>query len=286
MNFFIDTEFLEGAQVERFPFSWFRKNTLPTIELISIGIVTDELNQYLNSIAKLSQDSYYAVCKDFNLKEAWNRYQMKEVYGDQRNRFPKGIREYWIRENVLKPIFESFLELETEYLEKQLRMIGYAPKLNDEFNYSNFKRLLKKYGKSKTEIAKEVKKFVYHYSGIHDPVTISNWNEVKHLFPVNFYGYYADYDWVVFCWLFGKMIDLPTGFPMYCRDLKQMFDDKAMSFTDEEFIKKFKFSKTPTLEKRLSVIKKEYNYPKETNEHHALADANWNKKLYQFIKSL
>lgn len=36
-----------------------------------------------------------------------------------------------------------------------------------------------------------------------------------------FWGYYADYDWVVFCWIFGKMIDLPKGFPMYCRDLKQ-----------------------------------------------------------------
>lgn len=36
-----------------------------------------------------------------------------------------------------------------------------------------------------------------------------------------FTGYYSDYDWVVFCWLFGKMIDLPTGFPKFCIDLKQ-----------------------------------------------------------------
>lgn len=39
-----------------------------------------------------------------------------------------------------------------------------------------------------------------------------------------FWGYYSDYDWVVFCWLFGKMIDLPKGWPMYCRDLKQYID--------------------------------------------------------------
>lgn len=39
-----------------------------------------------------------------------------------------------------------------------------------------------------------------------------------------FWGYYADYDWVVFCWLFGAMIDLPKGWPMYCRDLKQLAD--------------------------------------------------------------
>lgn len=35
------------------------------------------------------------------------------------------------------------------------------------------------------------------------------------------WGYFSDYDWVVFCQLFGKMIDLPKGFPMYCLDLKQ-----------------------------------------------------------------
>lgn len=36
-----------------------------------------------------------------------------------------------------------------------------------------------------------------------------------------FWAYYADYDWVVFCWLFGSMVDLPKGWPMFCRDLKQ-----------------------------------------------------------------
>lgn len=39
-----------------------------------------------------------------------------------------------------------------------------------------------------------------------------------------FWGYYADYDWVVFCWIFGAMIDLPSGWPKYCRDLKQAAD--------------------------------------------------------------
>ncbi len=41
------------------------------------------------------------------------------------------------------------------------------------------------------------------------------------------YGYYADYDWVLLCSLFGRMIDLPKGFPMYCIDLKQIIDEKA-----------------------------------------------------------
>lgn len=37
-----------------------------------------------------------------------------------------------------------------------------------------------------------------------------------------FWSYFAAYDWVVLCQLYGKMIDLPKGWPMYCRDLKQL----------------------------------------------------------------
>jgi hypothetical protein len=36
-----------------------------------------------------------------------------------------------------------------------------------------------------------------------------------------FIGYFADYDWVVLCQLFGTMMDLPKGWPMFCRDVKQ-----------------------------------------------------------------
>lgn len=39
-----------------------------------------------------------------------------------------------------------------------------------------------------------------------------------------FWAYYADYDWVVLCQLYGTMMDLPEGWPMYCRDLKQEAD--------------------------------------------------------------
>jgi hypothetical protein len=44
---------------------------------------------------------------------------------------------------------------------------------------------------------------------------------------VQFYSYFGSYDWVAFCWLFGKMINLPKHLPRYCRDLKQILDDKA-----------------------------------------------------------
>lgn len=76
-----------------------------------------------------------------------------------------------------------------------------------------------------------------------------------------FYGYYADYDWVVFCWLFGTMIDLPRGFPMYCRDLKQMVDEIRDSVG---------------LDLASEVVQPE-------NEHNALVDARFNKRLHEHL---
>jgi len=39
-----------------------------------------------------------------------------------------------------------------------------------------------------------------------------------------FWAYYADYDWVALCQLYGRMIDLPAHWPRYCRDLRQSLD--------------------------------------------------------------
>lgn len=47
-----------------------------------------------------------------------------------------------------------------------------------------------------------------------------------------FWGYYADYDWVIFAQLFGTMIDLPPGWPMFCRDLKQHMEEYRVSAQD------------------------------------------------------
>jgi hypothetical protein len=69
-----------------------------------------------------------------------------------------------------------------------------------------------------------------------------------------FYGYYADYDWVIFCWIFGKMIDLPACFPKYCRDLKQMLDESG-----------------------------KISLPDPDGAHNALIDAQWNRDLYNYL---
>jgi 3' exoribonuclease, RNase T-like len=70
-----------------------------------------------------------------------------------------------------------------------------------------------------------------------------------------FWGYYADYDWVVLCQLYGTMVDLPKGWPMFCLDIKQA----CVSIGDPKLPKQGK------------------------GEHHALADARWNRLAWEFV---
>jgi 3' exoribonuclease, RNase T-like len=72
-----------------------------------------------------------------------------------------------------------------------------------------------------------------------------------------FWGYYADYDHVALCQLFGTMMDLPKGWPMYTRDIKQL----CVSLGNPKLPEQGK------------------------GEHHALADARWNKVAYEFLMS-
>jgi len=73
-----------------------------------------------------------------------------------------------------------------------------------------------------------------------------------------FWGYYADYDWVALCQLFGRMVDLPKGWPMYCRDIKQWADQLGNPRLPEQ----------------------------GKDEHHALADAQWNRRAWDFLTAL
>jgi len=222
MKYFIDTEFLEGPQKRLFG------HTKPTIDLISIGLVREDGFEY------------YAISKEFNVKEAWNRYDLKD---DE--------KIYWIRENVLKAIFYDLVKMSRED----------GGQVSYEFTYSNFKKLLNMYGTTRKNIATDLKQLT----------------SVLDESP-EFYAYYADYDWVAFCWLFGRMIDLPKAFPMYCRDLKQIYDVENQKFVEKRKLKQAKFGDTTIHE--LRDVK---SYPKSKNEHNAIADARWNAKLYQFL---
>lgn len=43
-----------------------------------------------------------------------------------------------------------------------------------------------------------------------------------------FWGYFADYDWVALAGLFGRMVDLPPHYPKWCRDIKQELDRRGL----------------------------------------------------------
>jgi 3' exoribonuclease, RNase T-like len=84
-------------------------------------------------------------------------------------------------------------------------------------------------------------------------------NGIRRMDPKpEFWGYYADYDWVVLCRLFGRMIDLPKHFPMFCRDLKQLSVD----------------------------LGNPEHPPDPADAHNALADARWNRDLYRLLTQL
>lgn len=72
------------------------------------------------------------------------------------------------------------------------------------------------------------------------------------------WGYFCDYDWVVLCQLYGRMIDLPKGFPFWCRDLKQLMQDRGIE-------------------------KKDLPAENAAKEHNALADACWIRDAYAAI---
>lgn len=260
-NFYFDTEFIEGTQTKR-NFLGFQTNkqTIPTIDLISIGIVADDGREY------------YAVSSDFNLDEAWNRWQPRQGEGDRNNIEPK---HYWIRENVLKPIFEEF------YPANHANLHLYPP-----FNFDTMQDVILTIGKTRRVIANEVVEFVFG-NDITDGlscesfITAAQKYNFTHLkSPINFYAYYADYDWVVFCWLFGKMNDMPKDFPKYCRDLNQSLDDKW------DVIQTHRTKRLAFESKGIPNLKAHPKYPKHTDEHHALVDARWNKKLHEFLKTL
>lgn len=253
MKYYLDTEFLEGTQK-----TFFGGKTKPTIDLISIGLV-DETGR-----------EFYAINKDFNLKEAWNRHDL-----EVNKHFPQGpayYKNYWLRDNVLRPIFD-------ELYDKCFYAKTYWNKNN--FCYKHLKLLIEWNGKSLPEIANGICAFIYgddcEGSGMSAIEMAMKYDITDKTKNPEFYAYYADYDWVVFCWIFGSMMSLPKGFPMYCRDLKQILDENIVKKVGGN-MKEF--------DNVLNLVKGYTDYPKQTNEHNALADAKWNKQLHEFLNKL
>lgn len=80
------------------------------------------------------------------------------------------------------------------------------------------------------------------------------------------WGYYADYDHVILAQLFGTMVDMPNELPWYTLDLKQVLHmnwDYISAYLD--------VNPVPV---------------QDGVEHHALADARWNKKVYDWLEDM
>lgn len=202
----------------------------------------------LISIGIVSEDGreYYAVSNEFDVDAAWNNT--------------------WLRDNVLKTLYNDLW-----YGKYQLENLHHCSKA---FDIDNLKKLISLYGKSLAVIKDEVKHYIRPY------ILMPNTFKEEKYKPIEFYAYYADYDWVVLCsQLFGSMLQLPQGFPMYCKDIKQIMDSKA---TKEPIYALTGY----TLEDALKHIKARENYPKNKNEHHALADAKFDRDLYKFLMKL
>ncbi len=74
-----------------------------------------------------------------------------------------------------------------------------------------------------------------------------------------FWGYMSDYDWVAFCQVFGSMINLPRGWPMFCLDIRQ--DMHRRHITRDQLP------------------------PEPPNAHNALVDARWTRDAFEWTKA-
>lgn len=183
------------------------------------------------------------------------------------NEFNPNIADEWVKENVLKS-----LSTQTGYINRLL--------FGKRFIFG-------KDAKSHQQIKMDIIEFMG--GGIDsdqiDVLYVPSDTEI--------YAYFADYDWVVFCSLFGRMIDLPFGMPMYCRDLKQMLDEKVEVLMKQDFGSWYdnppggtRVLKDHNFQECLKRVKGYSDYPKQENEHNALDDAMFNKQLYEFIKNI
>lgn len=70
-----------------------------------------------------------------------------------------------------------------------------------------------------------------------------------------FWAYYCSYDWVALCQLYGTMMELPDGWPMFCRDVQQLRSEMGVDDLPKQF----------------------------TAEHNALSDALWTRQAHEFL---
>lgn len=154
---FYDCEFMEGVQ---------KGSNIPTIDLISIAFIDE------------NEKELYLISNEFNLEEAWTRDDL------------------WIRNNVLRPIYDRFTTGK------------------EEFTLEGMREVIQNVGVSRQEIKEAILKYMPD--------------------KPEFWGYYGAYDHVCLAWIFGRMIDLPRNFPMFTKDIRQLIDDRLFYASPNE----------------------------------------------------
>lgn len=254
MEYYIDTEFMEGF---RKPISWlpaigFNKKRW-FIELISIGIKAADGR------------SYYAISDEFNPRHAND----------------------WVKNNVIAKLPSRTMTVAVPDAAEPVPVDG--------FPTSPYATVGNPLYKSLRQIATDIFQFVCPISQASEYAGAGSLDEGAEAYlrvhPPRFYAYFADYDWVLFCTLYGTMMQLPRGFPRYCIDLKQELDSVVWSITRREWGAIPVEDLEPTLEaqfnKNIKMIKEMPHYPTQgAGEHTADDDADFNHRLHNFIQKL
>lgn len=104
--------------------------------------------------------------------------------------------------------------------------------------------------RTKSQIAKEIEEFIF---GSDERPTIDGYLDNK----IEIWGEYCSSDWVVFYQLWGKMVNLPKGFPYRPNDIIQFMEQSKLT---EDILPR-----------------------RPIDQHHALADAKWIKQAWEII---
>ncbi len=231
----------------------FSKRSYQVIEQIQLGMV-DEQGRTL--------EIFY---NDFDTKAAWNNK--------------------WLRDNI----FEKYYTNEVHGVARE----------HIHFNYRWFKKFIEDKGVSKTSASILIRQFIYGYydAKYNDGMSFSDVaiDAGVKIDPIELVAYYADYDHIAFCTTFGGMMDLPEHFPMYTVDLKQEFDRLTQLRYNSAMRKKepsYRYANNreivsiESLEGFRDAIKQLPEYPVNKGEHSAVFDAEWNKELDKFLKTI
>lgn len=142
------------------------------------------------------------------------------IVGDDYEAVRRALRHDWLKANVIPHLPFRWLEH---------GMWGWDP------NHPDFGAV-----KPRAQIAAEVRHFILSFP---DP---------------QLWAWYAAYDHVVLCQLWGRMVDLPDGVPMFTCDLKQECVRLGNPHVPEQ----------------------------ESGQHNALEDARHNLEIAQFLERL